>query len=317
MSAVAGPQISPVDRLGFTLFVALVVHAVLILGIVFEVDKPPRVQQTLEVTLASFRSDQAPTDADFIAQHNQQGSGDLEERKAPSTRERALFQENQSKPLAAQQQPAAAERMAVNPEPAPPAKVVAKPQPAQPARSDKPRELVVSSDPRARAEAQQPKAQPEAAAPPAAGMATSLLARSLEIAALEAKLDLYAQERARQPKVRRLYSASTRESYDALYLDAWRRKVERIGNLNYPEEAHRRKLYGQLRMLVVVRPDGTLERIEILKSSGHKVLDDAARRIVKLASPFAPFSPELRQHADLVEIIRTWKFEKVRLGVNG
>lgn len=317
MSAVAGPQITPLDRLGFTLFLALALHGILILGIVFEVDKPPLVQQTLEVTLANFQSEKAPTDADFIAQHNQQGSGDLKERQAPSTREQAVFQENESKPLAAQQQPIAAERMAPNPESAPPAEQLAQPQKSQQASAKQPRELVVTTAERARAESESLKPQPDAAAPPATGMATSLLARSLEIAALEAKLDLYSQERAKQPKVRRLYSASTRESYDALYLDAWRRKVERIGNLNYPEEAHRRKLYGQLRLLVVVRPNGELERVEVLKSSGHKVLDDAAKRIVKLASPFAPFSPELRRRADLVEIIRTWKFEKVRLGVNG
>jgi len=317
MTAVAAVPISPGDRLGFTLFVALVVHAILILGLVFEADTPPRVQQTLEVTLASFQSEQAPQDADFIAQHNQQGSGDLEERKAPSTRERAVFQANESRPVAAQQQALAAERIAVNPPPAPPAKIVAKPQPAQSSAVEKPRELVSSSNQRAQAQRQAVKAQPQAATPPAAGMATSLLARSLEIAALEAQLDLYSQAHAKRPKVRRLYSASTRESFDALYLDAWRRKVERIGNLNYPEEAQRRQLYGHLRLLVVIRPDGELERIEVLKSSGYQVLDDAAKRIVKLASPFAPFSPELRAKADMVEIIRTWKFEKVRLGVNG
>ncbi|WP_210398119.1 energy transducer TonB [Motiliproteus sediminis] len=317
MSVAAAPHVSPSDRLGFTLFLAVVIHAILILGVVFKVDEPPRVEQTLEVTLASFRSDKAPDQADFIAQHNQQGSGDLEERQAPSTREVAVFQDNESKPLAAQQQPVIAERMAINPRPAPPAETLADPEQRRQARVEQPQELISSVNQRARAELQDLQPTPEAAAPPATGVATSLLARSLEIAALEAKMDLYSQTRARQPKIRRLYSASTRESFDAIYLDAWRRKVERVGNLNYPEEAHRRRLYGNLRLLVVIRPDGELDRVEVLKSSGHKVLDDAARRIVKLSAPFAPFPPELRRQADLVEIIRTWKFEKARFGVNG
>ena len=121
---------------------------------------------------------------------------------------------------------------------------------------------------------------------------------------------------ANRPRVRRLYSASTRKSYDAAYLDGWRRKVERVGNLNYPEEALRRRLYGHLRLLVVIQPDGRLKSVEVLKSSGHSILDDAAKRIVYLSAPFAPFPPEIRKRADLIEIIRTWRFERSRFGIN-
>ncbi len=161
------------------------------------------------------------------------------------------------------------------------------------------------------------QAEPPPPAKVQTGSAPSLMAQSLEIASLEARLDLHQQQNANRPKVRRLYSASTRQSYDAAYLDSWRRKVERVGNLNYPEEAHQRGLYGSLRLLVVIQPDGSLKRVEILKSSGHTLLDDAAKRIVHMSAPFAPFPPELRKQADLVEIIRTWRFEKARFGING
>jgi protein TonB len=154
------------------------------------------------------------------------------------------------------------------------------------------------------------KREPTLAAPKPPGTATSLLDISLEIASQLAKIDLQKQNNARKPRVRRLYSASTKEAVDAAYLDSWRRKIERVGNLNYPQEARRRKLHGTLRLLVALLPDGSIKEVEVLKSSGHQVLDDAAKRIVHLAAPYAPFPLEIRQRTDVMEIIRTWRFEK-------
>lgn len=107
---------------------------------------------------------------------------------------------------------------------------------------------------------------------------------------------------------RKAVSASTREYKYASYLDAWRRKVERIGNLNYPEEAKARELYGNLILHVAVRADGHVEGIRVLRSSGHAELDQAAVRIVELAAPFAPFPPDIRAEADVLDITRTWQF---------
>ena len=115
---------------------------------------------------------------------------------------------------------------------------------------------------------------------------------------------------AKRPRIKRLTSLSTVSSADAFYLNSWRRKIETIGNLNYPEEARRRKLYGSLSLMVAILPDGSLKEVEVLESSGHKVLDDAAIRIVRLAAPYAPFPDELRQSTDVLEIIRTWQFRK-------
>jgi len=115
---------------------------------------------------------------------------------------------------------------------------------------------------------------------------------------------------ARRPKVTRVTSASTLAHQDADYLEHWRQRIETLGNLNYPEEARRKEIHGSLRMLVTLRPDGSVQEVDILKSSGHALLDDAAIRIVQLASPFQPFPLEMRERTDLLEIIRTWKFEK-------
>jgi len=91
---------------------------------------------------------------------------------------------------------------------------------------------------------------------------------------------------------------------------AWLDKVERVGNLNYPEKARQKGIFGDLRLLVALLPNGTLKEIRVLESSGHKLLDDAAIRIVRLAAPFAPFPDELSKDTDELEIIRTWRFQK-------
>jgi protein TonB len=96
-------------------------------------------------------------------------------------------------------------------------------------------------------------------------------------------------------------------------MDAWRAKVEAIGNLNYPEEAKRRLLTGNLLLDVALNPDGTVNEISLRRSSGHKTLDDAAIRIVELAAPFAPFPPEVRADIDVLHITRTWKFNELGL----
>ncbi|HEX5539524.1 MAG TPA: TonB family protein, partial [Methylophilaceae bacterium] len=94
------------------------------------------------------------------------------------------------------------------------------------------------------------------------------------------------------------------------YVESWRQKVEKVGNLNYPVEAKEQKLYGRLRMTVSIKADGSIEKLEINQSSGYKVLDDAAKRIVNLAAPFAPFPDNIRKDTDILSITRTWSFTK-------
>jgi len=134
-----------------------------------------------------------------------------------------------------------------------------------------------------------------------------LLAASLEIDRLEAQIAKQQEAYQKRPK-RRFLGARAKTAEDALYLEAWRQKVERIGNMNYPIAASAQKLYGTLRLTVSIRADGSVEDITIDKSSGSNLLDEAAINIVNLAAPYAKFSDEMKKTTDILGITRTWTF---------
>jgi len=134
-----------------------------------------------------------------------------------------------------------------------------------------------------------------------------LIAASIEIDRLEAQIAKQQDEMQKRPK-RRFLGARAKEASDAMYLEAWRQKVERIGNMNYPEAARNQKLYGQLRMTVSIKADGSIEKIVVDKSSGSKILDEAAKNILNLAAPYAKFSAEMQKNTDILDITRTWTF---------
>ncbi len=134
-----------------------------------------------------------------------------------------------------------------------------------------------------------------------------LIAASLEMDKLQAQIDKQQSEYQKRPKKRHI-GARTKEYRFALYVESWRQKVERIGNMNYPEAAKAQKLYGQLQMTVAIKSDGSLESIEIDRPSNHKVLDDAAKRIVELAAPYAVFPADIKKDTDILYITRTWTF---------
>ena len=134
-----------------------------------------------------------------------------------------------------------------------------------------------------------------------------------QIASLEAKLEQQRQLYARTPRVRQITSMSTRSAADARYQYNWQRLVENVGNAHYPEAARRQHLEGDVRLSVALRPDGSIQAIELLSSSGHRELDQAAIRSVRLAAPFDPFPPEVRADTDILEIVRTWQFRRNRM----
>ncbi|MCQ4348285.1 energy transducer TonB [Pseudomonas stutzeri] len=279
-----GPSgVRPADRLGFTLFLAAAVHLALILGVSFSLPEPSMVSKTLDVTLASFKSAEKPKEADFLAQHDQQGSGSLEHKATPKTTEPAPFQDSEIRRVEPPAQPQASP-----PQPSRAAVATRAPQPQKTqAQTDTPR-----------------PPQPLQQAPE---FDSSQL--SAEIASLEAQLSHERQLYAKRPRVHRLNAASTMRDKGAWYKEEWRRKVERVGNLNYPEAARRERIYGSLRLLVAINRDGTLREVQVLESSGQPILDQAALRIVRLSAPFAPFSGDLAD-VDVLEIIRTWRFER-------
>ena len=106
---------------------------------------------------------------------------------------------------------------------------------------------------------------------------------------------------------RKFVSASTKEYAYANYLRAWVDKAERVGNLNYPDQARQRRLGGQVVITVGVRRDGSVESASVLRSSGVPLLDDAALRIVHLAAPFPPL-PQANDGVDILQVTRTWSF---------
>ena len=136
-----------------------------------------------------------------------------------------------------------------------------------------------------------------------------MTAAALEMNRLEALIAKQSDDYQKRPK-RKFIGARTKEYRYALYVDAWRQKVEKIGNLNYPEAAKDLKLYGQLQMTVSIKADGSIEKIELNKSSGHKVLDEAAKHIVKMAAPYERFPDDVHKEIDVLSITRTWTFTK-------
>lgn len=282
MAAVVHPGAPGHDRLGFAVCLAVALHAAFILGVGFEREPRQPAAAKLEITLAQFRSDSAPDKADFLAQHDQQGSGTLEERALQTTRELAQFQDTAIREVSPQQQAAARQSEASQ------------------------QRLVSTTAPSPQRVATD---RPDQQAPDLPHSDASILQRSLEIASLEAKLDIQRQAYAKRPRVRRLTSVATRRSEDAQYLHNWRTRVEAIGNRNYPEQARSQQIYGDLRLMVALLPNGEVHEIKILQSSGHKLLDEAALRIVHLASPYDPFPAAMRKEVDVLEIIRTWRFQ--------
>jgi protein TonB len=147
----------------------------------------------------------------------------------------------------------------------------------------------------------QPKKQTDTAS------AEDMVQRSLEIARLEAQISKNNDYYQKMPR-RKFIGARTQEYRFAQYIEDWRVKVERIGNLNYPEQARREQLYGKLQLSVSIRADGSVESVEVSRSSGHRLLDAAAMRIVKLAGPFSPLPPDITKDVDILTITRTWSF---------
>lgn len=278
--------VTSADRLTFTGFLAILVHAAFILGISFTTTDNSTSSQTLEVTLASYKSDQAPEKADFLAQENQQGSGTLEEAKMLTTDVDAEFDANRIQQTSPMEQQATAPKVQASD-----SNLVSSSAASRSKTTYNPDlEIIENLD------------IPE-------GPKKTLLQRSLEMASLEAKLDTMRQMYAKAPRIQRLTAASTMKASDAYYVNSWRRKIEKMGTINYPREADNCFNDCSLRMLVTINPDGTINKLNILESSGKKVLDDAAIRIVRMSAPFAPFTEEMKRDVDLLEIIRTWQFK--------
>ena len=274
------------ERFGFTVFLSACVHAIIILGVGFTYLEELNSEPALEITMAQYRSEFAPDEADFFAQENQIGSGALDSAAAPSTPFKSDFNADVIQ------------------------EVVPVPQAQEIVNEIEVQDIAVISSFQNEQKVQQQLDELEPEEDTLLSDQSTPDDLSLAIASLQAQLDLQRQVYAKRPRKYTISSASTKKSHDALYLDSWRRRIEAVGNINYPNEARIQRLYGNLRMLVALFPNGEVSEIQILQSSGHSVLDQAAVQIVNMAAPFDPFPEAMRAEADILEIIRTWRFHE-------
>lgn len=272
----AAATTSSADKLGLTLFMAGIVHALVILGISFEVDVPRAMSQALEIVLVKTEAKERPDKADFLAQENQVGSGEAE-KKAINQQQAALKPKTKtvaSESYKTQKAAAQAQKVLLQQQAKVAIEVSNKKVP------DDTKELTTAD----------------------------LMQTSEEIAKLQAEINESVTSYSRRPRKLNINSINAHQYKAASYEAAWQRKIERVGNLNYPGEVRRKKLSGRLVMSVEIDASGNIKKITVNRRSGHKIIDDAAVNIVKLSAPFAPFPVELRKEADVIVITRTWQF---------
>ncbi|AAM42199.1 energy transducer TonB [Xanthomonas campestris pv. campestris] len=273
---------APMDerqRLTATLVISLLLHGLLILGVGFAVSEDAPLVPTLDVIFSQTSTPLTPKQADFLAQANQQGGGNHDTAQRPRDSQPGVVPQDRNG-LAPQAQRAT---------------TVQAPLPTQ--------TRVVSSR---RGEQAVPTPQPNPQTDPLSPADAQRVQRDAEMARLAAEVHLRSEQYAKRPN-RKFVSASTREYAYANYLRAWVDRAERVGNLNYPDEARRRRLGGKVVITVGVRRDGSVESSRVLVSSGTPVLDAAALRVVQLAQPFPPL-PRSKDDVDILQVTRTWLF---------
>ena len=269
------------DRLGVTLFMAAVAHALVILGIGFSGILPePRLPPLMEITLTQYPSDERPEDYDYLAPDDQDGGGTIEEAMRPT------------EPSAVVPDPRDLDDL-VQSDTAPPA----------PAASEETQVVTTDSPDRPAHEPEDAQPEPEADPPRPHDLLDTDQQIAREIADTTQTIDWDA----RYPSKQRI-NARTRQHDAAAYMKGWIERVEQVGNLNYPDEARRRQLTGRLIVEVTLMPDGSLDEVRILQASDYRILDEAAVRVVEMAAPYARVPPEVLDGKERLVITRTWEF---------
>lgn len=272
--------IGPAERVRVAVLFSSILHAVVVLGVTFTYEDPAPSLPSLDVILVPSRTTDTPDKPDFLANATQRGGGDSEEARRP-------------------RQPVTSPVPKATPGLAPVPLEASAPAP----RPRSPTPVLASRESALRVE----RARDSAEVPPLPQLSgRELIERSMEMARLAAEIERQSELYAKRPK-RKFISANTQEYAYAAYMRAWVARVERIGNLNYPDEARRRRIAGQLVLTVAVRSDGSVERIDIIQPSGFPLLDQAAVSIVRLGEPYAPI-PATADKIDILHITRTWQF---------
>jgi protein TonB len=273
--------LQPTQRLSFSALLSIGLHIFVLFGITFVVPHGkniPVVSQPLEVVLVNSKSSNQPNSATAYAQSNLDGGGNTEDEHRAKTPFPVLGDGKHFTPEQVMQHLRQLEQ-------------------------ETKRLLTRSKSDYSVAQNKTQKQQHENSGT----NGQDLVKKSLEIARLEAQINKSLDMYEKLPR-RKFIGSRTQEYRFAQYVEDWRSKVERIGNMNYPEMARRDKIYGKLALTVSIRSDGSVESIEVNRPSGQRILDASAIRIVKLAAPFAPFPPDIRKDTDIISITRTWIF---------
>lgn len=273
------PTVSVDDSLLMTLFIAAVIHIIIVLGISFSMPKPLKITKQIEITLANLPSKKAPKDAKYFAQDNQVGGGEKTNKPEPPKQKLASQGWSEKKPPKKSQQQVESKPKATK-------KLITQKQAEQKI------ETVMTELPPS-AEKERPK--------------LSVESLKQQIAQLGAQIR-YSQNSSENTKIKFVNSVSTHKYLAAQYMKDWESKVERTGNLNYPEVARKKNFSGTLSMDVGIQADGKIYSMRITKSSGNQALDDAAKRIVRLSAPFAELPTDLLEELDILVITRIWNF---------
>jgi protein TonB len=274
------PSLSNNDSLLITLFLAAVVHIVLILGISFDMPKPEKVHRSIDIVLVNAPAKKAPKEAKFLAQENQIGAGEETKKPEPPKQQLPSQGASEAKPVAkkvaeVESKPKAEKKMVVQ-------KVAEKKVVA----TDKPEEGEQEQQPRPRlsaADLQQQIAQ----------LGTEIRQK---------------QESADNAGIKFVNQLSAHKAIGMQYMKDWENKVERTGNLNYPEVAAKKNFSATLTMDVGISADGSIYSMRINRSSGNPALDEAAKNIVKMSAPFPPLPAEVLKETKVLVIPRVWKF---------
>ena len=259
---------------------SIVLHAFVLWGVVLVLPRPHpavNVMQPLQVVLVNSRSLSKPQHADALAQANLDGGGNTPEDRQATTPLPALQDDPRFTP----------EQNTKN---------------LSTLEEESKRLLTQPKNDRSVA---QPELAKQTSTAPMTG--EDLVQKSLEIIRLEAQINKNQEAYQHMPR-RTFIGARTQEYRFAQYIEDWRVKVERVGNLNYPEQARREQIYGKLQLSVSIKADGSIESVEVSRSSGQRVLDAAAMRIVRLAAPYPPLPADIRRDTDILTITRTWSF---------
>ena len=275
-------KITDKDRFGMTFFLATIFHGIVILGVTFSVSPPAdsKTSPALDIILVQTKSPDEVEKADYLAQVTQKGGGNAEKKARPRELFSAATLSNKSgieKQNSQQQQ----------------RKQKQNEQLALLTQSNAEYTIVSEKNPT--------KAEDDST------LDQTNTSKNTQTAKLAAEISNTIEQQASIERTKYLNS-STKAFTPARYMRQWINRVERVGNLNYPDQARRQQLSGTLILDVVINANGELVKTDLRQSSGHQILDDAAKRIVKLAAPYAAFPKKLRAEADVIHITRSWEF---------